>query len=135
MLALEEPTGRKAGYSKQSTGLMAEQKAREESERLRLQERENLTEKRRRSLNQTLRARVAAKAEQKELEMLFLRWTKAEPQLYYAPTKPLEEDTTEAEQRREQVWAQAYLEWKAGKRQEVSEYQKEGHDAVVEDGD
>ncbi|KAG2321338.1 hypothetical protein Bca52824_014551 [Brassica carinata] len=51
--------------------------------------------------------------------------TKAEPQLYYAPTKPLEEDTTEAEQRREQVWAQAYLEWKAGKRQEVSEYQKE----------
>ncbi|KAF2616547.1 hypothetical protein F2Q68_00042324, partial [Brassica cretica] len=109
----------------------AEQKAREESERLRLQERENLTEKRRRDL--TLRARVAAKAEQKELELLFLRWceqkkklsnfirTKAEPQLYYAPTKPLEEDTTEADRRREQ----AFLEWKAAKRQEVSEYQKE----------
>ncbi|KAG2321343.1 hypothetical protein Bca52824_014556 [Brassica carinata] len=100
--------------------LGAEQKAREESERLRLQERENLTEKRRRDL--TLRARVAAKAEQKELELLFLRWTKSEPQIYYAPTKALEEDTTETEQRKEQV---RLLEWKAAKRQEVSEYQKE----------
>ncbi|KFK43774.1 hypothetical protein AALP_AA1G171000 [Arabis alpina] len=53
--------------------LGAEEKAREESERLRLQERENLTEKRRRDL--TLRARVAAKAEQKKLELLFLQWS------------------------------------------------------------
>ncbi|KAH0866181.1 hypothetical protein HID58_083392, partial [Brassica napus] len=119
-------------YARRSAALQkAEQKAREESERLRLQERENLTEKRRRDL--TLRARVAAKAEQKELELLFLRWceqkkklsnfirTKSEPQIYYAPTKPLEEDTTETEQRKEQ----AFLEWKAAKRQEVSEYQKE----------
>ena len=29
--------------------------------------------------------------------------TKAEPHIYYAPTRPLEEDTTEAEQRKEQV--------------------------------
>ncbi|KAJ0240470.1 hypothetical protein HA466_0221020 [Hirschfeldia incana] len=111
--------------------LYAEQKAREESERLRLQERETLTEKRRRDL--TLRARVAAKAEQKELELLFLRWceqkkklgnfirTKAEPHIYYLPTRPLEEDTTEAEQRKEQT----FLEWKAARRQDVSEYQKE----------
>ncbi|KAL0653970.1 hypothetical protein Bca4012_096661 [Brassica carinata] len=119
-------------YARRSAALQkAEQKAREESERLRLQERENLTEKRRRDL--TLRARVAAKAEQKELELLFLRWceqkkklsnfirTKSEPQIYYAPTKALEEDTTETEQRKEQ----AFLEWKAAKRQEVSEYQKE----------
>lgn len=47
--------------------------------------------------------------------------TKSEPQIYYAPTKALEEDTTETEQRKEQ----AFLEWKAAKRQEVSEYQKE----------
>ncbi|KAJ4915850.1 protein-protein interaction regulator family protein [Raphanus sativus] len=119
-------------YARRSAALQkAEQKAREESERLRLQERETLSEKRRRDL--TLRARVAAKAEQKELELLFLRWceqkkklgnfirTKAEPQIYYAPTRPLEEDTTEAEQRKEQT----FLEWKAARRQEVSEYQKE----------
>ncbi|XP_013641537.2 pinin [Brassica napus] len=119
-------------YARRSAALQkAEQKAREESERLRLQERETLTEKRRRDL--TLRARVAAKAEQKELELLFLRWceqkkklgnfirTKAEPHIYYAPTRPLEEDTTEAEQRKEQ----AFLEWKAAKRQDVSKYQKE----------
>ncbi|KAG2323857.1 hypothetical protein Bca4012_038121 [Brassica carinata] len=119
-------------YARRSAALQkAEQKAREESERLRLQERETLTEKRRRDL--TLRARVAAKTEQKELELLFLRWceqkkklgnfirTKAEPQIYYAPTRPLEEDSTEAEQRREQT----FLEWKAARRQDVSEYQKE----------
>ncbi|CAH8353822.1 unnamed protein product [Eruca vesicaria subsp. sativa] len=119
-------------FARRSAALQkAEQKAREESERLRLQERETLTEKRRRDL--TLRARVAAKAEQKELELLFLRWceqkkrlgnfirTKAEPQIYYALTRPLEEDTTEAEQRKEQE----FLEWKTARRLEVSEYQKE----------
>lgn len=51
----------------------AEQRAREESERLRQQEREQIAEKRRRDLN--LRARVAAKAEEKKLELLFLRWS------------------------------------------------------------
>lgn len=50
----------------------AEQRAREESERLRQQEREQLAEKRRRDL--TLRARVVAKAEEKKLELLFLQW-------------------------------------------------------------
>ncbi|XP_010496913.1 PREDICTED: pinin-like [Camelina sativa] len=119
-------------YARRSAALQkAEQKSREESERLRLQERENMTEKRRRDL--TLRARVAAKAEQKKLELLFLQWsehqkklgkfirTKAEPQIYYALVKPLEEDTTELEQQKEQT----FLEWKAARRQEVSEYQKE----------
>nr|VDD58828.1 unnamed protein product [Brassica oleracea] len=67
-------------YARRSAALQkAEQKAREESERLRLQERENLTEKRRRDL--TLRARVAAKAEQKELELLFLRWCEQKKKL------------------------------------------------------
>ncbi|EOA39023.1 hypothetical protein CARUB_v10011586mg [Capsella rubella] len=118
-------------YARRSATLQkAEQKAREESERLRLQERENLTEKRRRDL--TLRARVAAKAEQKKLELLFLQWsehqkklsnfirTKAEPHIYYALVKPLEEDATKVEQQKEQT----FLEWKAARRQEVSEYQK-----------
>ncbi|KAI3755245.1 hypothetical protein L1987_55041 [Smallanthus sonchifolius] len=61
-------------YMRRSDSLKkAEQRAREESERLRLQEREQIAEKSRRDL--TLRARVAAKAEEKKLELLFLRWS------------------------------------------------------------
>ncbi|KAM0908690.1 hypothetical protein ACQ4PT_015279 [Festuca glaucescens] len=51
----------------------ADQKAREDSERLRQQEQEQAAEKRRRDM--TLRARVAAKAEEKRLELLYLQWT------------------------------------------------------------
>lgn len=51
----------------------AEQKVREESERLRQQEREQIAEKRKRDM--TLRARVAAKAEEKRLELLYIQWT------------------------------------------------------------
>ncbi|KAK9286312.1 hypothetical protein L1049_014702 [Liquidambar formosana] len=119
-------------YMRRSNSLQrAEQRAREESERLRQQEREQIAEKRRRDL--TLRARVAAKAEEKKLELLFLRWsehhkklcnflrTKAEPPIYYAFKKPLDEDATLVEQQREQT----FLEWKAARRQELSEYQKQ----------
>lgn len=61
-------------YMRRSNSLqIAEQRAREESERLRQQERDQIAEKRRRDL--TLRARVAAKAEEKRLELLFLRWS------------------------------------------------------------
>ncbi|CAN6466667.1 unnamed protein product [Victoria cruziana] len=60
-------------YMRRSDSLKrAEERAREESEKLRQQEREQLAEKRRRDL--TLRARVAAKAEEKKLELIFLRW-------------------------------------------------------------
>ncbi|KAM1331982.1 hypothetical protein EV1_044033 [Malus domestica] len=157
----------------------AEQRAREESERLRLQEREQIAEKRRRDL--TLRARVNAKTEEKKLELLFLRWsehnkrlgnfirykvifnfgpkkvsiftfywdkdkflfmqilvlkqpddwmfpallwgfrTKAEPPIYYLPKKPLEEDAALAEQRKEKE----FLAWKAARREELTEYQKQ----------
>ncbi|OVA01546.1 Pinin/SDK/MemA protein [Macleaya cordata] len=109
----------------------AEQRAREESEKLRQQEREQIAEKRRRDL--TLRARVAAKAEEKKLELLFLRWsehhkklsnflrTKTEPHIFYLPTKPLVEDETLVEQQKEQV----YLEWKNARREELTEYQKQ----------
>ncbi|AAD39649.1 EST gb/H77143 comes from this gene [Arabidopsis thaliana] len=91
-------------YARRTAALQrAEEKAREESERLRLQERENLTEKRRRDL-------VSGQLK-----------TKAEPRIYYAPVKPLEEDTSEVEQQKERT----FLEWKAARRQEVSEYQKE----------
>ncbi|KAK3184981.1 hypothetical protein Dsin_032267 [Dipteronia sinensis] len=119
-------------YRQRSSALQrAEQRAREESERLRQQEREQIAEKRRRDL--TLRARVAAKAEEKKLELLFLRWsehhkklsnfirTKTEPHIYYLPKKPLEEDATLLEERKEQ----AFLEWKAARREELSEYQKQ----------
>ncbi|KAG6789086.1 hypothetical protein POTOM_005170 [Populus tomentosa] len=109
----------------------AEQKAREESERLRQQEREQIAEQRKKDL--TLRARIAAKAEEKKLELLFLRWsehhnklsnfirTKAEPPIYYLYKKPLEKDATLLDQQREQ----AFLEWKAARREELSEYQKQ----------
>ncbi|KAL0548957.1 hypothetical protein IC582_013435 [Cucumis melo] len=109
----------------------AEQRAREESERLRQQEREQIAEKRKRDL--MLRARVAAKAEEKKLELLFLRWsehhkklcnfirTKTEPSIYYLPNKPLDEDATLAEQQRDE----AFMEWKASRREELSEYQKQ----------
>ncbi|RYR35596.1 hypothetical protein Ahy_A10g050730 isoform A [Arachis hypogaea] len=61
-------------YMRRSNSLQrAEQRAREESERLRKEEREQIAEKWRRDL--TLRARVAAKTEEKRLELLFLRWS------------------------------------------------------------
>ncbi|KAM7250930.1 hypothetical protein ACFE04_022813 [Oxalis oulophora] len=123
---------RSEAYLRKSTSLQkAEQRAREESEKLRLQERELLAEKRRRDL--TLRARVAAKAEEKKLELLFLRWsehhnklcsfirTKTEPSIYYLPAKPLDEDLALLEERKEQ----AFLEWKTVRREELSEYQKQ----------
>ncbi|KAL8155947.1 uncharacterized protein LOC141666487 [Apium graveolens] len=120
-------------YMRRSDSLKrAEEKAREESETLRLQEREKIAEKRRRDL--TLRARVAAKAEEKELEVLFIRWsehhsklgkflrTKAEPPIHYSFSKPLdEEDATLAEQRKEKI----FQEWKAARREELSQYQKQ----------
>ncbi|XP_017642890.1 uncharacterized protein LOC108483810 [Gossypium arboreum] len=119
-------------YMRRSNSLQrAEQRAREESEKLRQQEREQIAEKRRRDL--TLRARVAAKAEEKKLELLFLQWsehhkklsnfirTKTEPPIYYLPTKPLHEDAAIYEQQKEQE----YLEWKTARREELSEYQKQ----------
>ncbi|KAI0498757.1 hypothetical protein KFK09_019649 [Dendrobium nobile] len=119
-------------YMRRSDSLKrAEQKAREESERLRQQEREQISEKRRRDL--TLRARVAAKAEEKKLELLFLFWaehhkklsnflrTKTEPPIYYMPAKPLVEDAILQEQQKEQ----AFQEWKSFRRAELSEYQKQ----------
>ncbi|KAH9685985.1 Pinin SDK memA domain-containing protein [Citrus sinensis] len=125
-------------YRQRSSALQrAEQRAREESERLRQQEREQIAEKRKRDL--ILRARVAAKAEEKKLELLFLRWsehhkklsnfirTKTEPPIYYLPTKPLEEDTTLLEQRKEQE----FLEWKAATREKLSEYQKQIEEQYV----
>ncbi|KAL5563217.1 hypothetical protein UlMin_032964 [Ulmus minor] len=119
-------------FMRRSTSLQrAEQRAREESERLRQQERERIAEKRRRDL--TLRARVSAKTEEKKLELLFLQWsehhkklcnfirTKAEPPIYYLPKKPLDEDVTAFEQQKEL----AFEEWKVARREELSEYQKQ----------
>ncbi|XP_049352094.1 uncharacterized protein LOC125816523 [Solanum verrucosum] len=118
-------------YMRRSDSLKrAEQRAREDSEKLRQQEREQLDEKLKRDL--TLRARLAAKAEEKRLELLFLRWsehhkklanfirTKAEPPIFYSFAKPLEEDPTLLEQRKDQI----FEEWKAARREELSQYQK-----------
>ncbi|KAK7260368.1 hypothetical protein RIF29_26357 [Crotalaria pallida] len=118
-------------YMRRSTSLQrAEQRAREESERLRIEEREQIAEKRRRDL--TLRARVAAKTEEKKLELLFLQWsehhkklsnfirTKAEPPIYYMPKKPLDDDAESSAKWKEE----AFQEWKNARREELSEYQK-----------
>lgn len=115
----------------------AEQRAREESEKLRQQEREQIAEKRKQDL--TLRARIAAKAEEKKLELLYLHWTehhrklsnfirtKTKPSIYYLPAKPFEKDATLIEQQKEQD----FLEWKNTRRQELSEYQKQIGDQYI----
>jgi len=109
----------------------AEQKVREESERLRQQEREQIAEKRKRDM--TLRARVAAKAEEKRLELLYIQWTehhkrlsnflrtKAEPPIYYMPTKPIIDDPAIVEQNKEKV----FEEWKSMRRAELTQFQKQ----------
>ncbi|RLN15673.1 pinin [Panicum miliaceum] len=109
----------------------AEQKVREESERLRQQEREQIAEKRKRDM--MLRARVAAKAEEKRLELLYIQWTehhkklsnflrtKAEPPIYYMPAKPIIDDPTVIEQNKEKV----FEEWKSMRRAELTQFQKQ----------
>lgn len=47
--------------------------------------------------------------------------TKAEPPIFYLPTKPLVEDETLAAEQKEQ----AFLNWKNARREELSEYQKQ----------
>ncbi|TVU45507.1 hypothetical protein EJB05_04996, partial [Eragrostis curvula] len=109
----------------------AEQKVREESERLRQKEREQIAEKRKRDM--MLRARVAAKAEEKRLELLYIQWTehhkklsnflrtKAEPPIYYMPAKPLIDDPAIVEQNKEK----AFEEWKSMRRDELTQFQKQ----------
>ncbi|VFQ76326.1 unnamed protein product [Cuscuta campestris] len=118
-------------YMRRSDSLKrAEQKAREESERLRQQEREQIVEKQKRDL--ILRARIAAKAEEKRMELLFLKWsehkkrlgnfirTEAQPPIYYMFAKPLDDNAILTEQKKEQI----FQEWKAATREELSQYQK-----------
>ncbi|MCO5549842.1 hypothetical protein L7F22_003316 [Adiantum nelumboides] len=108
----------------------AELKAQEESERLWRQEREELSEKRRRDLS--LRARIAAKAEEKQLELLFIHWTEhhsklskflrtaSEPPIYFMPASYSEE----LEKMREDQ-QKDFLEWKERRREELTKYQKD----------
>eukprot|EP00252_Welwitschia_mirabilis_P024884 TRINITY_DN757_c0_g1_i4.p1 TRINITY_DN757_c0_g1~~TRINITY_DN757_c0_g1_i4.p1 ORF type:complete len:359 (+),score=117.79 TRINITY_DN757_c0_g1_i4:271-1347(+) len=114
----------------------AEQRAREESERLRQQEREQLAEKRRRDL--TLRARIVAKAEEKKLELLFIHWmdhhkklnkflrTKTEPAIFYSPVKPLESCSKLLDEQQKELTI-----WKEKRREELSEYQKQVTNQIV----
>ncbi|KAL3638149.1 hypothetical protein CASFOL_018019 [Castilleja foliolosa] len=125
-------------YMRRSDSLRrAEERAREESEKLRQQEREQISEKRKRDL--ILRARIAAKAEEKKLELLFLRWsehhkklgnfirTKAVPPIYYMFSKPLDQDASLTEEQKEQM----FQAWKASRRVELSQYQKQMADQYV----
>ena len=108
----------------------AEQKAQEESQRLRQQEREQMAEKRRRDLS--LRARLAAKTEEKQLELLFIQWmehnnklskilrTKMEPRIYYVPAIPTEHFDKVLESQQKE-----FEEWRIRRREELSKYQKE----------
>ncbi|KAH8962782.1 hypothetical protein BDL97_05G118400 [Sphagnum fallax] len=108
----------------------AEQKAQEESERLRRQEREQLAERRKNDL--MLRAKLAAQADEKQLELLFLQWTEhhthlfsflrttAEPAIYFMPAKPSEETDKLFQESQ-----QGLEEWKIKCRNELNEYQKQ----------
>ncbi|CAA2982734.1 Pinin [Olea europaea subsp. europaea] len=99
-------------YMRAAYKIHAEQRAREESERLRQQECEQIAEKRKRDL--TLRACIAAKAEEKKLELLFLWWsehhrklgnfirTKADPPIDYLFAKPMNDNATLLEEQKEQ---------------------------------
>ncbi|KAL6894431.1 hypothetical protein ACP4OV_008529 [Aristida adscensionis] len=119
----------------------AEQKIREESERLRQQEREKIVEKRKRDV--MLRARVAAKAEEKRLELLFMQWsehhkklsnflrTKAEPPIYYMPTKPIIDDPSIVEQNKEKILE----EWRSARRAELTEFQKQVEEQYLANGE
>lgn len=112
-LAIWNPAFKVYFLTSASKFMQAEQKAREESERLRQQEREQIVEKRKRDLVcfshyylsliacflwaenllfqsfyllsclpiQTLRARIAAKAEEKRMELLFLKWSEHKKKL------------------------------------------------------
>ncbi|CAK9877048.1 unnamed protein product [Sphagnum jensenii] len=108
----------------------AEQKAQEESERLRQQEREQLAERRKNDL--MLRAKLAAQADEKQLELLFLQWTEhhthlfsflrttAEPAIYFMPAKPSEETDKLFQESQEGL-----EEWKIKCQNELNEYQKQ----------
>ncbi|KAL2629909.1 hypothetical protein R1flu_014595 [Riccia fluitans] len=133
-------SGSEAFQRRSTSQKRAEQRAQEESERLRQQEREQLAEKKKRDM--VLRARLAAKTEEKQLELLFIQWTehqtklcsflrtKAEPSIFYMPAKPSEETEKLLEERKE-----ALVEWKSKRRAELTEYQKQAtaeHLAKVE---
>ncbi|GBG70079.1 hypothetical protein CBR_g5711 [Chara braunii] len=114
----------------------AEAKAAEESERLRQQEREQAAVKRKRDL--ILKARLAAKVEQKQLELLFLHWTahrtslcsflrtRSEPAVFYMPVKHTEETLKLLEDQKKDV-----EDWKKTRRAELDEYQSRLADEAV----
>eukprot|EP00897_Mesotaenium_endlicherianum_P002337 jgi/Mesen1/2130/ME000152S01219 len=105
----------------------AEQRAREESELLRTAQRQRQMEMRERDL--VLKARLAAKADEKALELLFLRWsahhqrlssflcTKTKPAVYFVPAK-----SCDATQRRLEEQQQELDEWRRQRRDELSSY-------------
>ncbi|KAK1430252.1 hypothetical protein QVD17_12866 [Tagetes erecta] len=108
-------------YMRRSDSLRkAEKRAREEGERLRRKEREEYAKRR---IALTHRARVAAMPEEKKMDLPFFRWsehhkklgnflrTKTEPHIYYSFAKPLEEDPTLLEERKDL----AFQEWKAAR--------------------
>eukprot|EP00850_Spirogloea_muscicola_P003460 SM000014S00248 [mRNA] locus=s14:233454:236504:+ [translate_table: standard] len=122
--------GSEAFLRRSETLKRAEAKADEERERARQKFREEAAERRKREL--TLKAKLAAKVEEKSLELLFLQWlahhtrlrsflrTTAEPHIYFQPAKPsAPSDKLHASQ-------QAILDdWKKELRMELSAAQKQ----------
>ncbi|CAA6664992.1 unnamed protein product [Spirodela intermedia] len=127
-------------YLRRSDSLQrAEQRAKEESERLRQQEREELAMKRRRDLVSSLTHSnhlcfsYCGQSRGKKVRTSFIRWsehhkrlcnflrTKTEPPIYYLPAKPLEDDSNTADERKQQ----AFLDWKTSRRAELTEFQKQ----------
>eukprot|EP00850_Spirogloea_muscicola_P007061 SM000035S13041 [mRNA] locus=s35:77659:80722:+ [translate_table: standard] len=122
--------GSEAFLRRSETLKRAEAKADEERERARQKFREEAAERRKREL--TLKVKLAAKVEEKSLELLFLQWlahhtrlrsflrTTAEPHIYFQPAKPsAPSDELHASQ-------QAILDdWKKERRMELSAAQKQ----------
>ncbi|KAG6491085.1 hypothetical protein ZIOFF_052417 [Zingiber officinale] len=114
--------------------LEAEEKAREESEKLRQQEREQIAEKRKRDL--TLRARVAAKAQEKKWELMFLSWSEHHKKLsnflrfrclptfiWKYPTVVFA--SSDLNEFLDYCLFSAFIKWKTARRAELSDYQKQ----------
>ncbi|GAQ81180.1 pinin/SDK/memA protein [Klebsormidium nitens] len=108
----------------------AEERTRELQDKARKLEREAALAKREKDL--VLRNRLAAKTDEKQLEILFLKWTahekqltgflrtKTEPHLFYVPAKH-----NEASQKLFDVRQQEFEEWRASRRAELTQYEQQ----------
>ncbi|KAG8097888.1 hypothetical protein GUJ93_ZPchr0013g34239 [Zizania palustris] len=108
----------------------ADQKAREESERLRQQEREQAIEKRKRDMAVQFLKVIFISGPKVSILTIKLRedaFLIAEPQIYYTPAKPIIDDLAVAEENKEK----AFEEWKSERRAELTQFQKQVEEQYI----